>query len=371
MKSTLFALIFLCTFLSFFPPSDTHAEIAAPPDLTGTPWEGMTVPPDTKLIETKDRKGNTIRRLEFSAGVTYTHRRGSGYASSDHTGKGAVTCIEGILVEIKTIIDRCGVADTGRGNAEEAYFWLHLHEKTHGGKTTETTKTLEKARTALTKDKIEKLDARIAIWKSRPTGIGAIEPKLTQEQVETARDRAQAGDPEAQYILSITGKFTTGPEGPLSMEDQLSWMLKAAEQGHMIAQFSLASHYEGGFGTKPDFNQSIKWYTLAAEQGYAPAQLKTGLMHAKGLGKMSMDEFKNQIDAALDRIATFNAANSPRSLTKEEAVIRQRNHTLPYGCLGDGSTLSNPLRSKSPDEFRRWIDDVLSIPRPPAIEPCL
>ena len=47
---------------------------------------------------------------------------------------------------------------------------------------------------------------------------------------------------------------------------------RRAEQGHDMAQYSLAVSYEIGEGVSQDNIEAVKWYQLAAEQGHADAQ---------------------------------------------------------------------------------------------------
>ncbi len=371
-----FILLFLAASITLYAAS-AFAETATPPDLTGTPWEGMTVPPDTKLVETTNKKGNRIRHLRFAGGVTFTEMENGQYIASDNSGKGAVGCIEHILLDIKKTMEVCGAADAGAGNAEQAYFWLSIHQmppdiSPRNSANAEKAAALKKAQDLLSPEQKAEIDSRILAWKPAPSGIGMTEPKYTEEDMKAAPARAEAGDAEAQYIYANTKTYFMDPEtAGDSLRESLLWLHKAAEQGHLMAQFSLATHLKDGHGIRPDFEESVKWYTRAAEQGHAPSQLALGLMLTHGIGKMPINEFKRQIDSALDKIATFRAANSPNPITREEALHRQRTYTLPYGCIGGSAAVSDSMREKSPAEFEKMIDDMLSVPRPPVNNPCL
>ena len=52
-----------------------------------------------------------------------------------------------------------------------------------------------------------------------------------------------------------------------------------AEQGDPVAQFCLAFMYKYGIGVEPDIQKAIEWYTKSAEQGYASAQNDLGVMY--------------------------------------------------------------------------------------------
>ena len=57
-----------------------------------------------------------------------------------------------------------------------------------------------------------------------------------------------------------------------------------AEQGHAIAQFSMGTMYDNGYGVLQDYKEAIKWYRLSAEQGHADAQYNLGGMYDDGDG---------------------------------------------------------------------------------------
>ena len=59
---------------------------------------------------------------------------------------------------------------------------------------------------------------------------------------------------------------------------------KAAEQGHVGAQYILGSLYDQGQGVKQDYEQALKWYRKVEAQGEATAQWALGWMYEKGKG---------------------------------------------------------------------------------------
>ena len=64
----------------------------------------------------------------------------------------------------------------------------------------------------------------------------------------------------------------------------LVWLGRAAERGHVDAQYELGQMYAQGLGTTQDFEQALHWYLLAATQGHAKAQFNLGFLHAHGQG---------------------------------------------------------------------------------------
>ena len=61
-------------------------------------------------------------------------------------------------------------------------------------------------------------------------------------------------------------------------------LIRLAEQGYVVAQYSLGFMCDHGVGVPQDYKAAVKWYTLAAEQGDAKAQAVLGLMYANGEG---------------------------------------------------------------------------------------
>ena len=59
-------------------------------------------------------------------------------------------------------------------------------------------------------------------------------------------------------------------------EQALHWYEKAAEQGHVKAQFICGKMYDDGEGTATNREKALYWYEKAAEQGDAKAQLEVG-----------------------------------------------------------------------------------------------
>ncbi|KAG0233643.1 hypothetical protein BGW42_007316 [Actinomortierella wolfii] len=64
------------------------------------------------------------------------------------------------------------------------------------------------------------------------------------------------------------------------MAEQL--FLKAAEQGHARAQFTLGCCYGTSIGVEQNDEEAFKWYLKAAESGLASAQYYLGDMYLSG-----------------------------------------------------------------------------------------
>jgi hypothetical protein len=74
-------------------------------------------------------------------------------------------------------------------------------------------------------------------------------------------ENAKRGDITAQYNLALI--YAEGKRITKNMDQAASWLLKAANQGHLEAQHYLASLYEsGGWGFPKDRDKSEYWSNL-------------------------------------------------------------------------------------------------------------
>ena len=128
------------------------------------------------------------------------------------------------------------------------------------------------------------------------------------------RARAEAGDSEAQYSLGI--HLQSGHVVPQDLTAAETWLLRAAETGHLDAQFALgllydkasehaeavawllraagqdhrdahlilALYYQGCNGEPRDDVEAVAWLRTAAEAGHAPAMSVLADLYARGRG---------------------------------------------------------------------------------------
>jgi TPR repeat protein len=77
------------------------------------------------------------------------------------------------------------------------------------------------------------------------------------------RERAEKGDPEAQFNLA---KNYEAGRGGLKKDyaEAERWYLRAADQGDPFAQASLAILFRFGKGVAQDYVEAYKWFYLAA-----------------------------------------------------------------------------------------------------------
>ena len=108
------------------------------------------------------------------------------------------------------------------------------------------------------------------------------EPKDYKKAAECFRRAAEQGHVNAQYNIGIM--YVRGKGVNQDYEEALKWLHKAAEQGNVNAQYNIGVMYERGNGVNQDYKEALKWYHKAAEQGKAEAQHNIGIMYADGQG---------------------------------------------------------------------------------------
>lgn len=111
---------------------------------------------------------------------------------------------------------------------------------------------------------------------------------------------AAQGYAKAQYNLgryygqgqSEVGKVVRGQSDlvwskigiPANPGEAVKWYRKAAENGHLLAQYEMGKIYHSGEGVAKDQVEAFKWWLKAAEQGHATSLFNIGVMYYLGRG---------------------------------------------------------------------------------------
>jgi TPR repeat protein len=114
---------------------------------------------------------------------------------------------------------------------------------------------------------------------------GGVTDKDYSKAVEYYRKAAEQGYVPAQYSLAVI--YDTGNGQPQDFTEAVMWYSKAAEQGIVDAQYRAAVMYEGGIGVAHNMNAAAHWYEKAAEQGIVDAQYKIARCYESGNGVSS------------------------------------------------------------------------------------
>ena len=131
-------------------------------------------------------------------------------------------------------------------------------------------------------------------------------------------------------------------------KEAVKWYRKAAEQGHVKAQFNLGVMYANGQVVidippvlswmysrqvvTPDYKEAVKWYRKAAEQGHGDASNVLGWMYYKGHGVIQdyIQAHKwMDISASLGRGGAKERDTIAKKMTKEQIAEAQKLRSSP------------------------------------------
>ena len=107
---------------------------------------------------------------------------------------------------------------------------------------------------------------------------------LNAEEFQAVMKKAVAGDPRAQERIGIDCLSREAGPSMTNDEQAFTWMLKAADQGDVLAQRHLEWMYRSGIGVQEDQVKSFDWNLKAAEQGDALAEFLLGAHYEEGTG---------------------------------------------------------------------------------------
>lgn len=142
----------------------------------------------------------------------------------------------------------------------------------------------------------------------------------------TVMREAKSGLASSQFLLGLL--YTTGAESDVIEVDPhkaREWYEKAALQGHLVAQLSLAAIYEQGDNVERDLEKASMWYEKAAIQGAAPAQFRLGEFYEKGLG------VKQDLEKAIAWYEKAAAQNHAEAKARLEKLKEQMAEAQPAG----------------------------------------
>ena len=131
---------------------------------------------------------------------------------------------------------------------------------------------------------------------------------MASEETAHLRQRAESGDPTAQYELGL--KLLHGVGVACDYAQAERWLRLAAAQEIPGAQFCLGYMYDEGKGLSRDPAEAARWYEAAATRGDADAQHNLALLKWHGAGGVKRDRpaALNLMDRALADPGDFRSA---------------------------------------------------------------
>jgi localization factor PodJL len=105
----------------------------------------------------------------------------------------------------------------------------------------------------------------------------ADKPPLAAEALPALRNRAEAGDMEAQ--IELGRRYIEGIGVGRNEAEAGKWLLRAADQGNAQAQFNVGVMYERGVGLAPSLPKALEYYRKSAAQNTPMALHNLALFH--------------------------------------------------------------------------------------------
>jgi len=203
------------------------------------------------------------------------------------------------------------------------------------------------------------------------TSMFAAESSATdtkETRFQALQQQALNGEAEAQAELAWL--YLHGDSGlPRDERQAATWLLRAAEQGLVTAQYSLSWFYRDGTGVAKDPREAFAWLRRAAESGLDTAQYALSWAYRDGSG-VARDA--RQADAWLHRAAEQGMADASHTLgwayyegrgvpqDREKAFgwflrAARDGHTEAQGVVG-AAYLTGRGVARNPVMAYRWFD---------------
>lgn len=110
----------------------------------------------------------------------------------------------------------------------------------------------------------------------------AIDARTDRATIAAIEGESQAGDADAQIVLSIMSRFGLGVRKDL--DRSRAELLKAAAKGNVHAFQLLGSYYQKGVGVARDDAEALKWHLKAAERGDPVSAMAAASLYAASPG---------------------------------------------------------------------------------------
>ena len=98
----------------------------------------------------------------------------------------------------------------------------------------------------------------VALWLAM-SASGQMTAAQDAAKVTSLRERAEAGDPKAQFELGFMYEYGVGG-APRDYAEALRWYRKAVELGDADARLSIGRMYFEGIGVTRDYAEAARWY---------------------------------------------------------------------------------------------------------------
>ena len=134
---------------------------------------------------------------------------------------------------------------------------------------------------------------------------GEIRRQQQQQQTQSVRSQTQPAKPQQQAEV-------------INYDTYNAALVKKAESGDAVAQYSLGLVYENGWGVDENISSAVEWYMLAANKGNANAQYHLGLCYENGNG------VKKDTDLAVEWYQKASAQGIEMAHNRVDAINAER-----------------------------------------------
>jgi len=92
-------------------------------------------------------------------------------------------------------------------------------------------------------------------------------------RIDSINDKWQLYQISMEYLEGMNGYSDDGSSKTVTMTSEAKeCFIKAAELGHVFAQYELARMYENGIGGEADIEKAIQWYKTTASNNIREAK---------------------------------------------------------------------------------------------------
>lgn len=150
----------------------------------------------------------------------------------------------------------------------------------------------------------------------------------------TLLEKAEKGNAEAQFLMGQM--YDNGSRRDSAKA--LRWYSKAAGQGNVHAQISIAEMYRDARGVKRDYAAAMKWYSKAADQGYVWAPSMIGSLYEDGGPGLKRDYveayfwYSLMVGLSTDKVAKHLIPEQKAAVDKRVEEWKKA-HSAPAGPL--------------------------------------
>lgn len=126
-------------------------------------------------------------------------------------------------------------------------------------------------------------------------------------------------DPDALFLLGMM--FDSGRGVEIDRDKAAELYLKAAQNGHHVAQLYTGIFYKEGISYKQDLDKAVHWLSLSAQSGNPDAQMTLGNLYSAG----SLEDE----DKSIYWLRKASAQGSTRAMGMLAAILAKQNKNLP------------------------------------------